>query len=464
MKKIKNKSLTYKNFIYKLTRKLQILGANFMIIKFSVKNFKVIKDEITLSFEATKSDELEEYYIATPTPKLRLLKLAIIYGPNASGKTTILEALNFLRNLVVKPLPDKTVQFDNLKPFLGNEESKKSNTSFKLEIVSKGTKYLYEVELNQKAIIKENLYRYKPKKALVYARTTDIDKELTQIKFGPTIRLDKNSKTILIYNTLWNNTVLGAYLKTNLALKELQDVINWFKNKLKPIITPRTELFPFISDKLEEERIDKTRIIKLLKKADFWINNIVINKETEKVTDKTLEKLKIILPEKDVKQIEKQGKITIKGLLFEHFVNNQEFILPLKEESAGTKRYYEFCGILDMMLNNEIIVPIDELESSLHPDLIKHFLLTFLKNNKNSQLIATTHYRELLMEKDILRKDAIWFTERKKDGSTDLYSLADFDTSKIRKTSSIYNAYKIGKLGAVPNLKDFYLDIENEKN
>ncbi|MCD6319517.1 MAG: ATP-binding protein, partial [Candidatus Desulfofervidaceae bacterium] len=268
----------------------------------------------------------------------------------------------------------------------------------------------------------------------------------------------------LIYNTLWNNTVLGAYLKTNLALEELQDVIDWFKNKLKPIITPRTELFSFIFDKLEKERIDKTRILKLLKKADFWVNDIVINEETEKVTNKILERLKIILPEKDVKQIEKQGEITIKELLFKHSVNNQEFILPLEEESAGTQRYYELCGILDMMLNNEIIVPIDELESSLHPDLIKHFLLMFLKNAKNSQLIAATHHRELLMERDILRKDAIWFTERKKNGSADLYSLADFDTSKIRKTSSIYNAYKIGKLGAVPNLKDFYLDIENEKN
>jgi AAA15 family ATPase/GTPase len=135
------------------------------------------------------------------------------------------------------------------------------------------------------------------------------------------------------------------------------------------------------------------------------------------------------------------------------------------EESAGTRRYYELCGVLDMMLNDELIVPIDELESSLHPDLIKHFLLTFLINAKNSQLIATTHYRELLMEKSILRNDTIWFTERKEDGSADLYSLIDFDTSTIRKTTSIYNAYKIGKLGGVPNLADPYLDgIKDEKN
>jgi AAA15 family ATPase/GTPase len=115
------------------------------------------------------------------------------------------------------------------------------------------------------------------------------------------------------------------------------------------------------------------------------------------------------------------------------------------------------------MMRGEIIVTIDELESSLHPDLLKHFLLTFLVNSKHSQLIATTHYRELLMEKDIIRNDAIWFTEKKEDGSTDLFSLADFDSSVIRNTSSVYNAYKIGKLGAVPNLSDYYIDNEDGK-
>ena len=115
--------------------------------------------------------------------------------------------------------------------------------------------------------------------------------------------------------------------------------------------------------------------------------------------------------------------------------------------------------LLDTLINQKILV-IDELEASLHPDLIKHFILTFIVNSRNAQLIATTHFRELLQEKDILRPDIIWFTERKKDQSTDLYSLADFDSSVIRKTSSYYNAYKIGKLGAVPNLRSYYLDLD----
>jgi AAA15 family ATPase/GTPase len=437
-----------------------------MIINFSIRNFKVIKEKITLSFEATSSDHLAEYYIESPFKNLRVLRLALIYGPNASGKTTILEALNFLRNLVIKPLPDKSSSFTDLKPFLGDKNFKKQNTSFELEFVTKGTKYLYEVELNQKAIIKESLYRFKPKKALVYYRTTNLEKELTEIKFGSKIKLDKASRTSLIYNTLWNNTVVGGYLKTNLSVEEFQEVVDWFKNKLKLVIVPEVLLFPFISDKLEQGQINKKRIIKLLKKADLGIDDIFI-KEKQKngeIFNNVLDFLKNFLQDDEISKIkENQRKMIVKELLFKHSINNQEFVLPFEEESAGTRRYYEMCGILDMMLNNEIIVPIDELESSLHPDLINHFLLTFLINVKNSQLIATTHYRELLLEKDILRNDVIWFTERKDDGSADLYSLADFDTSTIRKTSSIYNAYKIGKLGAVPNLDDPYLNIEDEK-
>ena len=431
-----------------------------MIVNFSVQNFKIIKEKITLSFEATSSDDLAEYYIATPFKNLRLLRLALIYGPNASGKTTILDALNFLRNLILKPLPDKSSCFLQLRQFLGDKKFKEGNTLFELEFINNNTKYLYELELNQKAIIKEFLYRFKPKKALVYQRTTDVQKKLTEIRFGSKIKLNKASRESLLHNTLWNNTVLGGYLKTNLSLQELQDVIDWFQNKLKATISPHTMLFPVIFEQLDEGQINKKRIIELLKKADLGISDILIKekKRDEELFNNFSDFLKTLLPEEEINKIkDDENEIFLKELFFQHFIDGQQFILPFVEESAGTRRYYELCGILEMMLNNEIIIPIDELESSLHPDLIKQFLLTFLINTKKSQLITTTHYRELLLEKDILRNDAIWFTEKKNNGSTDLYSLADFDTSTIRKTNSIYNAYKIGKLGAVPNLGDPYL-------
>ena len=114
------------------------------------------------------------------------------------------------------------------------------------------------------------------------------------------------------------------------------------------------------------------------------------------------------------------------------------------------------------MIRDSIAIPIDELEASLHPDLYIHFLLSFITNSKNSQLIATTHNREILNNKDIFRNDSIWFADKKESCSTELYSLSDFDSSVIRDTSNILNAYKYGKLGGIPNLGDYFIDINNE--
>ena len=170
------------------------------------------------------------------------------------------------------------------------------------------------------------------------------------------------------------------------------------------------------------------------------------------------------------REIDVSGMDSIEGvdIQFEHSVKQGEkhvsYSLPYSEESQGTKRYFQFSGILNEMLTGTKTFIIDELESSLHPDLVKHFLLLFLVNAKSSQLIATTHYRELLMERDILRDDVIWFTEKKPDGCIDLYSLSDFDSTVIRDTSSVFNAYKSGKLGAVPALSDYYIELSNGEN
>ncbi len=436
-----------------------------MIINFSVQNFHSIKDKVTLSFEATVAKDLEGYYIIEPKPGLRLLKLGLIYGANASGKTTILMALDFLREMVLNPFEKKTDTFD-FKPFLFDNHTPHENTFFSLEFLQKGVKYLYEIELNYEAIINEKLFFYSPNKAVVFERKTDLEKQLSIIDFGSKIKINKEHKAILEANTLSNNTVIGGFAKTNIESSELRGVSDWFRNKLKQIIGPKTSLLNFVSNKLENSIMDKKYIIEFLKKADFRITDITIDKGEKEVDAKIIKFIseKVSLSDEEINIIKEKSKTESKEIFFQHSIENGEiYKLPYKDESSGTQRYYQFSGLLDLMIRNEMIITIDELESSLHPDLLKHFLLTFLVNSKHSQLIATTHYRELLMEKDILRNDAIWFTEKKEDGSTDLFSLTDFDSSVIRNTSSVYNAYKIGKLGAVPNLSDYYIDMEDGK-
>ena len=205
----------------------------------------------------------------------------------------------------------------------------------------------------------------------------------------------------------------------------------------------------FVLKKLQEGEVSKEEIIKILKNADFAIDDFSI--EEKEIEEDFVKFLKQIGKEElnDLKKIE---------IWFNHF---KKYKLEFKDESRGTQRFYQLVVILALLAKNSYIIPIDEIESSLHPDLLKFFILIFLSNSKNSQIILTTHIRELLLEKDILRKDAIWFCEKKENSSTDLFSLSDFG-SEIRDNSSIYNYYKYGKIGAVPNIKTF-LGLFDEK-
>jgi AAA15 family ATPase/GTPase len=430
-----------------------------MIINFSVQNFGSIKDKQTLSFEADKSTHLEEHYIIETTQGLRLLKLALIFGANASGKTTILKALDFLRELVLRPAEKKTDILE-FSPFLFDSETPKQNSIMSVDFIQDEVRYYYEVEFNKNAVSREELNFYNPNKANVFKRTTDTDKQFTEITFGSKIKKDKTFEKTLESNTLWNNTVLGGFLKTNIESKELKDVVEWFSRHLKPLILTDTQLDNSVTNNVAKSEINKLDIISVLKKADFNISDIIL-REDKKMKEETLKVLKALDFPKEI--IGEMVNSPIQRLEFEHTINDKKYNLPFEFESQGTKRYYGFAGLLSLLINHSITYPIDELEASLHPELYTHFLLSFLINAKKSQIIATTHNREILSNKDIFRNDAIWFTDKSETCATELYSLSDFDSSVVRDTSNIFNAYKTGKLGGTPNLGDYYIDFNHEK-
>ncbi|GAB6011376.1 AAA family ATPase [Viscerimonas tarda] len=425
-----------------------------MIISFSIQNFGSIKDKQTLSFEADKSTHLEDYYVVQPIDGLRLLKLGLIYGANASGKTTVLKALDFLRGIVLQPKEKKTDTFD-FKPFLFDMATPKQNTIFSIEFIQSETRYSYKVELNEKAIVREELYSYNPKKSNVFTRTTDIEVEATKVKFGNKINIDKNTAQLFENITLWNNTVLGGFLKINFFAKELKDVIDWFRDYLFP------NRLALSHNYIEEEMFEanKNIILDIIRKADFNISNIIVK-------PRTIDEYSSVRNIEDKKALEgwvrHQNEMGFKDIKFQHSINSKNYLLDFNDESDGTKKYYRMAGVLFLLIKSSKAFSIDELEASLHPDLFVHFLLSFLVNSKKSQLIATTHNREILNNRDIFRNDVIWITDKYDNCATELYSIADFDTSVIRDTSNIYNAYKIGKLGGVPDLGDYYIDDEEK--
>jgi AAA15 family ATPase/GTPase len=448
-----------------------------MLIEFSVQNFGSIKSKQTLSFEATKDDHLEDYYIIpTKIKGLKLLKLGLIYGANASGKTTVLQALDFLRDIALNPKREKDMSF-KFEPFLFDKKTPYENTVFNISFIQNNIRYDYEVEFNKKAIVKEKLDFYSPNKANVFTRTSDVEKQYTNsIVFGPKMKKNKSAEDILKANTLWNNTVIGGFVKTNIENKELKDVRDWFFSYLNPIVDTKSNLFFNITEllKKEEESFNKNYIANILKAADFGISGLNIETKSTKIPPEMVylvEFLKNKIFEETINKKElinninlnidiNDGNISQTRVTFNHIVNKENYELSSEKESRGTQRYYELAGVLLLLMRSPIAFLIDELETSLHPDLFRHFLLSFLVNSKKSQIIATTHNREILNYKDIFRNDAIWITEKNEECATQLYSLSEFDSSVIRDTTSIYNAYKIGKLGGVPNLSNYYIGTE----
>ena len=432
-----------------------------MIIDFSVENFFSIRERQTLSFLADDNiRHLEDYYVTEVAGK-RILKAGLIFGANASGKTTILNALDFFRSVVVDPKNSKNTSLARV-PFLMDYSSRGKDTLFEINFIQNGQTYYYQLILNDQYIVSEVLKTRKNGK-LVYKRTTDAVNQVSDIQWGTFSQLkDKYDIVVLAKNTLWNETVIAGFLKTNMEQPCLKEVSDWFGRYLNSIIRPSLDLTGFILENIDNGSIDSKGLIPILMKADLNISDIQIKKRSETLgytpsryfEDDEIFRAKI-----------KDGSVgyDIYNLRFRHDNKDGERFsdIKFKYESLGTQRYFGLAGILYLMIKNSCCFCLDELESSIHPELAKHFLLTFCVNTKNSQLIATTHDREFLNNKDIFRNDMIFFTEKDDACATTLYKLSDFDSSVIRNTSNILNAYNAGRLGALPNLGDYYLDIND---
>jgi AAA15 family ATPase/GTPase len=429
-----------------------------MLLEFSVKNFLSYKEKMTLSFEATKDKTLEEYYCYKINEKTRVLKLGIIYGANASGKTNILKAIDFIRKAVIHPkrFDDNT----NFIPFKFDNNTIQDAGEFEVIFFKNSIRYDYQLKLNNHRIIEESLSYY-PK-----GQPTNIfSRKLDEIKYNSTykgLKLYKKDRDALDSNTVSTMTLLSALQVTKINVPALQNAFEWFSKDLMPIVRQNSDLKTWTVQRIEQDNDNIKKLTNLLRKADFNINDIYINTD-EIIMNKELSDLinNSNMPDSLKNNILTEGKLSSIELLLNHIIINngieQVFKLDFNEESDGTQRYFELGGALNELLMKDHILPIDEIERSLHPDLVKHFIYTFLRNSNRSQLIVTTHNIDFISNTDEIRKDVVWFTDKQVDGSTDLYSLADFP--EIRKNMSYLKAYKSGKLGAVPNLGSTLIDL-----
>ena len=422
-----------------------------MIETFSVQNFRSINHEQTLSFVANNKIHggLDKYLLTKMNESTNLLKFCVLYGYNASGKTNLLLALDYVRTLVVNG--NKNIDAGTgFVPFVLDERTKQAPGTFTLKFYINKVRYTYQVVVGTERIFFEELsFQPMGRKALIFSRTYNENERISTFEFGTRCDLTAKEKGILSGNTIDTITTLFAYQKSNIHSEAIEVVIKYFKNTLMPIITPSHSLRRWAKNRVIEDPKRKQFFIDFLQKADFQIGDLEISKETIPLSTEMLADLKAKgAPETFVKKLQSEREFELTDLLFLHETSNGNHYIPFEEESQGTLRYFGLGSVIHELVFDGGVAPIDELEASLHPDLVAFLLQMFLMNTGESQIIATTH-NQGIMELDYMRSDMIWLCEKDEEGASQYYSVQEFG---LHKKLNIANAYRLGKLGAKPYL------------
>lgn len=412
-----------------------------MLIQFNFKNYKSFRDETILDLSATKGTEFSERVVSIGGEKL--LPVAAVYGANASGKSNVYSAFEYMSKYVVKSFSygDEAENFDQIRPcpFLFDAASENAETSFEVYFTIPGDEkekcYNYGFCIDRNGITEEWL-NYKSKTAREYSMIFYRDKETLDL--GGISKANRENIKIAL-----EEQVLVVSLGAKLKVDECKIIRDWFaNNEFADFGDAATSFFlsrmlpvGFVKDKKVREDV-----VKYLSSFDETI--------------KGFEVLKVQSDSQD-------DKYRI-NTLHKKAGSAQMAKIPLSHESSGTLKMFSLYSKLQNVLHSGGVFCVDELNARLHPLLVRNFVLTFLNpeiNRNHAQLIFTTHDTWQLSNQ-LLRRDEIWFTEKDGVGVSTLYSLADFvdeDGTKIRKDESYEKNYLLGKYGAIPSLKTFPL-------
>ena len=427
-----------------------------MIQELKIKNFLSFKDEVRFSFEASNDKFAEESQVVTINENTRLLRFAIVYGYNASGKSNLLSVLDFLSYFWTMKRKDLDAE-TGVVPFKLDQASADEPSSFELVFYVQDTKYWYQLELDQHQVYLEKLSYYKTTQPIMLFERTLKDGQ-SDIQFNPKAeKISPAAKDLISVNCLKNMSFFVARNQVNVSLPLIDAAKDWMRNQLMPIISPTMGLTSYAQRLTAENKNLISYLVKFLHEADFNITDISSNVIVKQLTD---EAIKFLTEDngdedeasaKELERIKKERTIKQIQTLFEHTVENtngtETYQMDKKDESTGTMRTFGVEAALFEALRNAAILPVDEFETSLHPTLQEKILYEYLKTPSRSQLIITTHNDGLLdLVDDLIRKDSVWFTEKKKSGVTEIYKLTDF--RGVNRLSSIREAYKNKRFGA----------------
>lgn len=415
-----------------------LLRAFKMLVEFKVANYRSIRDLQTLSMVAGTGKELEQNTCRSGfDPDTQLVRTSVIYGPNAGGKTNLIRALHFMRYFVLSSAKESQQGEEiSVESFLFDKKTKNQPSEFHVIFCKDKVRYQYGFILDKKQIKEEWLFAY-PSGRIQRWFSRKYDKSSKSYRW-------KFSKYFTGKKQFWADSTRGnsLFLSTAVQLnnKQLLPIFSWFQKEL--IVISSSEVGPSKTINHIKAVQGTRKVLEYMNVADPTIADISV--EFEKLSEGNF-------PPDMPDELKKffKDKMKDRDIPRISFTHPDNIELDFSEESEGTKKLFYFSGYwIDALKNGKVIV-VDELDNSLHP-LSVRFLITLMVNSrinkKNAQLIFSTHDTSQL-DKEIFRRDQIWFVEKDKDDSTKLYSLLEFSP---RKNEALARGYLQGRYGALP--------------
>ncbi len=424
-----------------------------MLIEFRVENFRSFKGEQVLSMVASGSDKsLPENCM--DAGKLKLLHGAAIYGPNASGKSNLITALDVMQDWIINSASQDTEKRRKLTPFLLDEDCSQKPTSLEATFIHEKVRYQYGFSVLGNRIWKEWLFAFpKGSSQMWFERSFDPEKDESIFNFGSYL---KGEKTKLKDRTRDDALLLSVAAQWN--NKQLLTVFKWFDLFLR-VVTTKDKLGPVTAKALTSSEAgdpEKLRsfVLSVLQDADIGIHDLkVVKHDPEKVASGLPENTAPEVRERYLRHLH-DNPFYQTMTVHKEIATGGPVVFDIEDESDGTRELFELAIPWLQSLKHGFTVVYDEIERSLHSLLVRELVKPFFNSEMNesgAQLIFATHDTTLL-DPDLLRRDQIWFTEKDDEGATQLLPLSDY---KPRVGEALQKGYLSGRYGAVPILKAF---------